>query len=209
VERIAFTLDPGFKGNFSRAVKVDARGVSGVAQGAVSEPAPQDEAPPQDETSTAGILRVHALEAGHELSRESLTIPAAIGSNMQRPATIEVAIENGDAPPLPIAAVLLQMRQRRICFDATAATDTTAPVSLYYGDPALEAPAYDYARLFQPSAVPRVATLQAEMPNPRFTARREARPFTSRHPELIWIALLGLVCVLALATFRSIKALPR
>ena len=44
-------------------------------------------------------------------------MPAILGSNMQGAATVEVAVDNGDDTPLPITAIRLEMRQRKICFD--------------------------------------------------------------------------------------------
>ncbi len=203
IERIAFTLAPTYKGSFSRSVRIDAR----VAPGQRPETSSEDDSPPATETANGTILSVHKLEAGREIAYESLSVATAIGANMQHLATLEVAIDNGDDPPLPIASVQLQMRQRRICFDAASATNL--PLNLFYGDPALEAPVYDYAKLFQPTATPLIATLASESANPTYTPRTDIRPFTERHPELLWIVLLAVVCILALTAFRSAKKLPR
>jgi hypothetical protein len=209
IERIAFVLAPTYNGSFSRAIRIDARMVAGQKLDPASnaDTAVEDDGPASTETSTGTILRVHKLEAGREISQENLSVPTAIGANMQHFAELQVAIENGDDAPLPIASVQLQMRQRRICFDATSATNP--PVNLYYGDPSLEAPVYDYAKLFQASANPEIAALATEEVNAGFVPRSDTRPFTERHPELLWIVLLGVVCVLALTAFRSAKKLPR
>ncbi|MBB5056703.1 anti-sigma28 factor (negative regulator of flagellin synthesis) [Granulicella aggregans] len=211
IERIAFTLAPGYKGSFSRPVRIEARVTPGQKSdpslNSSSDPSSEDDSATSAETSTGTILSVHKSEAGREIAQENLTIPTAIGANMQHFAELQVAIENGDDAPLPIATVQLQMRQRRICFDA--ATVTNSPLQLFYGDSTLEAPVYDYAKLFQPSATPLIATLTPEESNPTFTPRTDARPFTERHPELLWIVLLAVVCILALTAFRSAKKLPR
>ena len=123
---------------------------------------------PLPEIVTGNILRVHTTEAGREIHTEQLTMLAILGANLQRAAKVEVAIENGDDQPLPIAAVRLQMRQRRLCFDAAAAS--AGPLSLYYGDPALAAPVYDYERLFTAVAKPLDVTLGPQLPNPQFTS---------------------------------------
>lgn len=207
VERIAFALDPGFKGNFSRAVRITARVVPGINSSQTEDDSRgEDRSPPADEVEAGSILRVHATEDGHDLAQEGLAVPAAIGSNMQRPARLEVAIENGDDPPLPVSSVRLEMRQRRICFDPEAGTSA---LTLYYGDPALNAPTYDYSKLFRPAAMPLAATLAPEALNPNFEARSEDRSFTERHPELLWIVLLAVVCILALTAIRAAKRLPR
>ncbi len=213
IERIAFTLAPSYKGSFSRSVRVEARVIpnqkpdpsSAAANGV--DPSSEDDNPPSTETSSGSILSVHKLEAGREIAQENLTLPTAIGANMQHVAELEVAIENGDDAPLPIASVQLQMRQRRICFDA-ASVGSSQP-TLFYGDSSLEAPVYDYSKLFQPTATPLAAALSPEETNPTFTPRTDGRPFTERHPELLWIVLLAVVCTLALTAFRSAKKLPR
>jgi len=206
VERISFVVAPSFKGNFSRDVEIKAHALVGSkqdeAQDGSSDP-PEDDSPPRDETLAGAISRVHATEAGRELASENLSLPAAIGSNMQRPASLEVAIDNGDDQPLPITAVKLEMRQRKICFDASAGS----PLVLYYGDPELDAPVYDYAKLFHPVATPLVALLGEETLNAGYQARSDSKPFTERHPELLWIGLLIVVGILAVTAIRSAKKL--
>jgi hypothetical protein len=207
VERIAFALDPSFKGNFSRAVRITARVVPRPNSGpAEDDSGGEYPSPPANEVEAGSILRVHETEDGHDLAQESLAVPAAIGSNMQHPARLEVAIENGDDPPLPVSSVSIEMRQRRICFDPAPGT---SPLTLYYGDPALDAPTYDYSKLFRPAVMPLTAILAPETPNPNFEARPEDRSFAERHPELLWIVLLAVVCMLALTAIRAAKRLPR
>jgi hypothetical protein len=206
VERIAFTLTPGYKGSFSRPVRIEAHARPGQSLDASADSSPEEESSPTAETSTGTILSVHKLESGREIAQEDLAIPTAIGANMQHFAELEVAIENGDDAPLPISAVQLQMRQRRICFETKP---NAPPLQLYYGDSALEAPVYDYAKLFTPSPTPLVATLAPEVENAAYIPRTDTRPFTERHPELLWIVLLAVVCILALTAFRSAKKLPR
>ena len=141
VERVSFQLAPGFKGNFSRDVRVTA----------TTEPGPKSPddngSAPLPEVVGGNILRVYATETGKQISTEQLSVPAILGANLQRPAKVEVAIENGDDQPLPVAAVRLEMRQRKLCFDAVSGSS----VALDYGDPRLDAPEYDYARLFAAS----------------------------------------------------------
>lgn len=197
VERVEFVPAAGFKGNFSRDVRVTA----------VAEPDSKstgDERTPLPETITGTILRVHATEDGREIRMEELGVPATLGANLQYKAKVEVAIENGDDQPLPLAAVRLEMRQRRICFEAAAAAN--GGLALYYGDPKLEVPEYDYARLFAASAQPLTAVLGPETLNPTYTAPPEERkPFTERHPEVLWIALIAVVCVLGTVALRAAK----
>jgi hypothetical protein len=189
VERVSFDLAPGYKANFSRDVRVNDR--PDGAKEAASE-------------SIAGtIMRVHLTQAGREIRQEQLSVPAILGSNMQSGATVEVAVENGDDSPLPIKAVRLEMRERKICFDDSAGQS----LKLFYGDSALTAPQYDYARLFAPSEAMQEAQLGPEELNPGFHERPDARPLTDRHPHLLWIVLLVVVGILGVVAIRSSKTI--
>jgi len=200
VERVEVVLTPGVKGNFSREVRVTAE--------AEKQMKPEDDQrAPLPETVTGTILRVHETEAGREIRTEELGFPAILGANLQRGAKVEVAIENGDDQPLPVAAVRLEMRQRKICFDASAAVDGLA---LFYGDPGLAAPVYDYAKLFRPAEKALAATLGPERLNPAYRpAPAEKLPFTQRHPEVLWVALIAVVCALGMVALRSAKSVGR
>ncbi len=187
VERVSFDLAPTYKANFSRDVRITDRPDGGSSFGS--------------ESLAGTILRVHLTQAGREIRQEQLSVPATLGSNMQSAATVEVAVDNGDDTPLPINAVRLEMRQRKICFDVSG----RQPLTLYYGDPALTAPQYDYARLFSPSDAMQTAQLGAEQLNPGYRDRPDARPLTERHPHLLWIVLLVVICILAIVAIRSSK----
>ena len=191
IERVSFTLAPDFKSNFSRDVRITDRPAGTPASSA--------------EAIAGTILRVHLTQAGREIRQQQLSIPATLGSNMQSAATVEVAIQNGDDAPLPVTAVSLEMRERKLCFDAPSAD----PLTLFYGDSTLTAPKYDYARLFSPATPIQAAQLAPELPNPIYHPRPDTRPLTERHPDLLWIVLLIVVCVLGVVAFHSSKKLPR
>ena len=114
--------------------------------------------------------------------------------------TVKVVVENGDDKPLPIQAVKLEMRQRKLCFDAPPEA-----VTMFYGDDKLVAPVYDYSRLFQPADASGTAMLGAEQPNPKYVARADERSLTDKHPELLWVALIVVVFVLGVVAMRSAK----
>jgi hypothetical protein len=206
VERVSFVLADGFGGNFSRDVKVSAT-AEAAAKG--TDQAAEDDGRVADpEVVTGEILRVHADEAGREIRTERLGVPAILGANLQRAAKVEVAVENSDDQPLPIAAVRLEMRQRRICFDAAAATGTG--LALYYGDAELVAPVYDYERLFVAARMPVAAELGAERMNPEYQARAAAAlPFTERHPEVLWVVLICVVSALGVVALKSARNVGR
>jgi hypothetical protein len=187
VERVSFAIDPKFKGNFSRAVRVSAR----------------SEGPAGSQEELAGeIVRVDLTRGGRAIHEVNLGVPATLGVNMQRGATVTVAVEDGDDKPLPIESVRLEMRERKLCFAPAAEAAT-----IFYGDAALRAPVYDFARLFTPDAGVRRARLDAERANFSFTPRPDARPYTERQPDLLWVVLLAVIGILAVIAFRSTRQL--
>jgi hypothetical protein len=191
IERISFDLPATFKANFSRDVHIIDR--------------PQDGQSDTSETLAGTILRVHLTQVGREIRQQQLSVPATLGSNMQSAANVTVAVDNGDDAPLPITAIHLEMRQRKICFDAP----TAQPATLFYGDPGMAAPQYDYTRLFSPSSEIHAAQLGPEQQNPAYRDRPDERPFTERHPHLLWIVLLAVICILAVVAIRSSRTVPR
>jgi hypothetical protein len=157
----------------------------------------------QPMTANGDILRVHRLERGHQIDEERLTIDPPYGSylglNTESDWTIE--IDNGDDAPIQLTQVRLEMLERGFCFAPMAG----ATYVLMYGDPELPQPRYDYSILFaeQPDAVR--ASLGPEQGNPSYEARPDARPFTERHPALLWIALILVIAVLGAIALRSMK----
>ncbi len=191
VEQISFILAPGFKGNFSRDVHISDR-PTGTPKSAA-------------ETIDGTILRVHLTQAGREVRQQQLSVPAILGANLQGAATVEVAVDNGDDTPLPITAIRLKMRQRKLCFSAP----TAQPVILFYGDAGLDAPQYDYARIFSAVAHANSTQLGPEELNPTYRSRPDTRPLTERYPDLLWIALLAVICVLAVVALHSARKVHR
>ncbi|HZY61759.1 MAG TPA: DUF3999 family protein [Edaphobacter sp.] len=187
VERVSFEISPQFKGNFSRDVRISDR--------------PKGTPKSAEETISGTIYRVHLNQAGREVRQQQLSVPATLGANMQGPASVEVTINNGDDVPLPITAVRLEMRQRKLCF----AVPAKGAVTLFYGDDGLSAPQYDYARLFSATTPSASAQLEPEQPNPEYQPRPDTRPLTERYPDLLWIALLAVICVLAVVALRSAR----
>lgn len=189
VERVSFVLAPEYRANFSRNVSISDH-ASGTPASA-------------GETISGNIFRVRLNESGREINQQQLSVPATLGSNLQSSAEVEIAVNNGDDAPLPIVAVQLQMRQRRLCFNAPS----TDSLTLFYGDPTLVAPDYDIARTIQLGSRTSVARVGPEQRNPVYMARPDSRSITERHPELIWVALLGVICVLAVIAIRSSRHL--
>jgi hypothetical protein len=91
------------------------------------------------------------------------------------------------------------MIERDLCFEA----DGNGGYLLFYGDPALAAPRYDYARLFAPQVNASQVTAGPEQPNPAYQPRPDARPFTEKHPALLWMALVVVIALLGVVAVRS------
>ena len=192
VDWIAFA--PGASpAQFSRDVSVAVEPVSKSRQ--------IDSAPPPPPVNFSGdILRVHSLQNGRQIDEERLAFETP-HFDFDTPARWTVSIRNGDDAPLNLQSVQLEMLERTLCFEA----DGNSSYLLAYGDPALTAPHYDYATLF--AAQPNAANITAgpEHPNPAYQPRPDDRPFSERHPALLWIALAAVIALLAAIAVRSAK----
>ncbi len=185
VEQLRLDLLPGAHPNFAREVLLTAR---------------SDDDPFNDpETLDAGLTESVRLPSGdsrlNPIDVEENSLHDTLGATLASRATVEVGIQNAGKPPLPLAAATLEMRERRVCFTAvpdsvSGSGSVLGPVyMLRYGDPALPAPLYaDPPQMTAPIVM---AGLGPEVRNPRWTARRDTRPFFDRHPEVFWLLLLA------------------
>ncbi|HET6170920.1 MAG TPA: hypothetical protein VFE01_12095, partial [Terracidiphilus sp.] len=190
VDRIEFV--PGAApALFSRDVSVS---VVPVAQ------TQNDVTEPPQATSSGNLLRVHSEQSGHRIDEERLTIDAP-QSTFATTSRWTITIDNGDDVPLTLKSVRLEMLQRNLCFEAAP----NAQYMLYYGDPALSSPRYDYARLFAKRVDAAEATVGPEQPNPIYEPRPDERPFTEKHPMLLWVALIGVIALLGGIALRAGK----
>jgi len=188
VERVRVVLDPAFDGNFVRDVTITAR----------------DGAEPEDRldgTISRAVLEPRGLVAAPPVRSEKLGVDAVLAANLYEDATVTVTVHNGDDKPLPMKAVELRMHERKLCFGAEPGRHYT----LRYGDPALKAPQYDFARLFDANGPSVSAALGPEVANPHFTPRKDVRPYFDRHPEVLWVALFGVVAVLGATALASAR----
>jgi hypothetical protein len=205
IERVSVDIPATYKANFSRDVRIFDHPLNAPGTQVSQDISDTSDIPvPASENLAGTIFRVHLTQSGREINQQQLTVPATLGSNMQSAATVEVAIDNGNDRALPITAIRLEMRQRKLCFDAPAAAQ---PLTLFYGDPSLAAPQYDYARLFSSSGEVHTAQLGAEQLNPTYRDRPDQRPLTERRPHLLWIVLLAVICILATVAIRSSKTI--
>jgi hypothetical protein len=193
VDRIDFV--PGQNpANFSRDVEISIA----VAQ---KRPADDGGEPPAPVLGWGNILRVHSVQDGHRIDEKRLAVSAP-QADFDEPAKWTITIENHDDAPIQMTSVRLEMLERSLCFDAAAGDAYT----LFYGDPALAWPVYDYASLFVLEQSPIIAQLGSETANPAYQPRPDERPFTEKHPTLLWIALVLVIGLLGVVAFRSFKS---
>ena len=176
LERLEFTIDAG-QPNFKREVEVQ----SG-----------KNEWP----GSTGELSRVHMVRHGQKIDFEQ----SMLDLGEIRPETLKVIIHNGDDPPLKITGVRLQQYERRVYFNSADSPH------LYYGDEKLDEPVYDYAKLFQADANATQTQLGAEQTNSAYTGRPDERPWSEKHPAVLWIAIVAAVLVLGVMALRSMKS---
>ena len=175
-ERVIFTVDPA-QPNFQRKIEI------------------------QDEKSewigSGEINRIHIVRAGQKIDSEGYEVAFSTSYH----TIIKVIVHNGDDPPLKLTSARLQQMERRLYFDGTA----TGQVVLYYGDDKLQSPVYDYAKLFVQDKAAVSAQLGTEAANAAFTGRPDDRPWSERHPIVLWIAIVVAVIILGGVALRSIR----
>ena len=178
VEELQVMPAPGPGPDFARPVAVTAR----TADDPFNEP----------EILDAGTLQTTRIPSGdprlNPIDVEERNFPSTLGATLAHPATVEIAVANGPGPMLRLASATLEMRERRLCFNAAANAAKGTIYTLRYGDPALLAPLY--AEGPETAAAARTASLGPERRNPQWTPRRDGRPFFDRHPELFWMVVL-------------------
>jgi len=177
VERVTFSVNPLPQTNFRRDVEI------------------RDE---KDNSLGSGeVERVHMVRGGRKIDSEQYNLSfSGIGHT-----TIKVIVHNGDDRPLNFAGARLEQWERRLYFDSGGPTQLT----LYYGDEKLSAPVYDYAKLFPHAKNPLAATLGPETANAAYSERPDERPWSERHPAVLWIAIIAAVLGLGAIALRSMR----
>jgi hypothetical protein len=195
LDQLSFTSDDP-KAVFSRTADLERYRSSQIAH-ATSEDAARPEMPVQSE----GITLMHAPDVKRApASTGGGAIHLALGAAPYA-STIRLTIQNGDDAPLALHGVELQMRERQVCFLRKPNTSYV----LRYGDPLLGAPQYDLSPIEAAAISVSESTLGAERAlTPE--AARGLRPFTERHPVLLWIALILVVGTLGFVALRSARS---
>jgi hypothetical protein len=176
VERVMLAIDPA-QSNFQREMEMQAGNDSAAGAGEIS--------------------RIHMQRNGQRIDVDETWLTLRTAGHGE----LRAVIHNGDDVPLRITRARLQQYERRIYFDS----DAGASLGLYYGDDKLNAPVYDYAKLFQADASAAQLRLGAEEANARYSGRPDDRPWSERHPAVLWAAILATVAILGGIAVRSIK----
>jgi Protein of unknown function (DUF3999) len=145
-----------------------------------------------------GAGQIYRYKQG-EKQAESLQVTTPYICCRRRYWRIEIENAN-DAPLAEVTAVLLAAPQAMLFFPNAAHT-----YRLIYGNPAAKQPAYDLARTFDPHTWPETksATLAGEIETANFI---DPRPFTERHPFVLWFAFVVAVAALGYAALRALKS---
>jgi hypothetical protein len=176
VDRVTLEIDP-VQPNFRRSVQV------------------RDDK--DDYVGSGEIDRVHMVRSGQKIDSDNYDVSfSAVGHK-----TIKVIVDNGDDPPLKIKSARLQQLEHRLYFDVPA----SGRLTLYYGDEKLDPPVYDYAKLFLLAKDAAPAQLGGEEANAEYTGRPDERPWTERHPAVLWIAIVAAVLILGAIALRSMR----
>jgi hypothetical protein len=178
LERVLFALESS-QPNFRREVEVHDDKDSWIGSGEIE--------------------RIHTVRAGQKIDSETDSVSF---SEIGHPA-IKVVVKNGDDRPLSFVGARSQQLERRVYFDAAAGSE----LILYYGDEKLSPPVYDYAKLFQQNKTTAAAQLGPETSNQAYTARPDERPWSERHPEVLWAAIIVAVLGLGVLALRSMRSL--
>lgn len=180
IERLTLAIDPA-QGNFQRAIEIQMKKGSTYVSG----------------SGSGEISRIHMQRGGGRIDVEQMSVSLSAMSQGQ----LRAVIHNGDDTPLRISNARLQQYERRIYFDGDAGTSP----QLYYGDSKLDSPEYDYAKLFQSDANAGKLELGAEASNSAYSGRPDDRPWSERHPTVLWGAILAAVAILGGIAVRSLK----
>ncbi|MCU1286771.1 MAG: hypothetical protein JWO13_3121 [Acidobacteriales bacterium] len=148
---------------------------------------------------TDDLNRIRLVRKERKVESENLNVELA----GLRCKDYRLEIENGDDPQLRINRVFPEMLEHRIYFNPAGAKD----LKLYYGDEKRTAPVYDYAKLFEVPADSEVAQaqLQPDSANASFTGRPDDRPFTERHPAILWAAMIVAIGALGAWAMKGFK----
>ncbi|MEO8216531.1 MAG: hypothetical protein ABI718_05565 [Acidobacteriota bacterium] len=117
----------------------------------------------------------------------------------EREGTQTLTIDNEDDEPLPIRSVRVFSAERRIFFRPAAG------LRLVYGDPNVVPPIYDYAKFFTEEREVSRVKMGPPSPNPAYRPRDDTRPWSERHPSVLWTALVLAIAGIAVLSLKQMR----
>ncbi|MEW6347528.1 MAG: DUF3999 family protein [Thermodesulfobacteriota bacterium] len=120
---------------------------------------------------------------------------------------VRISIDNGDDPPLRVKGCTVYRVLRYVQF----VPKMRGPYALLFGNPKAGRPEYDISHYLNPLRKEGITLARCGdvTPNPAHRAAEKAIPWSERHKELIWLALLAMGAVLLLLVFRLMKSAPK
>ncbi len=177
LDRIVLAVDPRHL-NFRRSIALQDGAGQTIGRGQVS--------------------RIHLERGGKVVDSEDL---ALVVPGVRSPS-YRLLIENGDDPALDVTGLRALSVERRVYLDPHGESS----LQLYYGDPELGPPTYDFAKLFQQDPAAVVALLGPGVHNAAYTGRPDERPWSERHVIVLWTVLVIAVVGLGAVALRSLRA---
>ena len=192
IERAQFVLQPRFHDDFLRDATVAATPMvkgweaTGAAEGV-----------------SGHIFHVtrDAAAGVPAIDSQALAINTVFGANLRSAAQVTASIDNGSGTAVPIERVDLQMRQRKLCFNARPGVTYT----LRYGDAELSAPSYGYAQHFVAAAQPASASLGPEQKNPMYVPPGADEDQRRPGRDLPWILLIAGLSVAGVTALQYVR----
>jgi hypothetical protein len=141
------------------------------------------------------VYRYHQRGTSRELLR--LEFPETTGNKFLR-----VEVINGDDQALANLRLLLSAVPRALTFKQAAGQQ----YRLVYGNEKAFRPQYDLGQYFDSGLSKPVYRVLALGPEEETGNYRDPRPFTERHPELLWSALGAAILLIGLTAIKALRS---
>jgi hypothetical protein len=141
------------------------------------------------------VYRYHQRGTSRELLR--LEFPETTGNRFLR-----VEVINGDDQALANLHLMLSAVPRTLTFKPAAGQQ----YRLVYGNEKAFRPQYDLGRYLDSGLSKPVYRVLALGPEEETANYRDPRPFTERHPELLWSALGAAILLIGLTAIKALRS---
>ena len=141
------------------------------------------------------VYRYHQGGAQRELLR--LEFPETAGNKFLR-----VEVINGDDQALANLHLMVNAVPRTLTFKQAAGQQ----YRLVYGNEKALQPQYDLGRYFDSGLSKPLYRVLALGPEEETANYRDPRPFTERHPELLWSALAAAILLIGLTAIKALRS---